>query len=141
MRGGGMPPGAGAGPGGAERMNPAAMQAMGRIAMTVPTRLDIRLADSAVTIAYATDAEPFVLPFGKEVERELMGDLKLKSKARWDAGWVVITRSLDGGPSVKESLMASADGNRLTVDVEVGRGGGDPINFRRVNDRRKAASP
>ncbi len=121
MPGGGMPAG---GPGGGQRMNPAAMRAMRRIVRTVPTRLDIQRADSAIV-----------------VKRELGDDLELKTKASWHEGWIVVTRSVRGGGSVKESLMASVDGRRLTVSIEIGGGrGGDTMTFHRVYDRRGESS-
>lgn len=122
-------------------MNPEAMQAMRRVVMAVPTRIDMHLADSVVTVAYSADPEPYVLFFGKEAKRELGTGLLLKARADWKTDRIVVTRTIDGGGSLKESLVPSVDGQRLTVIVEMGRGAGQTVTFRRVYERGKPEAP
>lgn len=141
---GGMRPGGGMGRGGMmpgggmggrprnARANPEAMKAMRKLVMTTPTKLDIQLADSAVTVAYAGDPTPYVLPFGKKVERKLGDDLKLEARAEWQEDRLVVTRSVKGAGSISETFMPSVDGKRLTIDVEMDGGRGGGVDFQRV---------
>ncbi|HSW30453.1 MAG TPA: hypothetical protein VLH75_13290 [Longimicrobiales bacterium] len=122
-------------------MNPAAVTALRRIVMVVPTRLDIQLADSAITIVYSGDPDPYFMPFGKELKRDLGGELKLTAKAKWDGGWIVVNRSVGGGGSLTELLIPSANAERLTVVLELGQGGREGMRIRRVYDRRQAPVP
>ncbi len=119
-------------------MSPEAMRAMRQLAQTTPTRIDIALTDSLVTVTYA-GREPWVLPFGKTVERPLDDDLKLEAKAEWDEGRLVVQRNVSGGGGVTETFMPSVDGTRLTVDVEMSGGPGG-IEFQRVYNHPKPAS-
>jgi len=111
------------------------MRELRRIVMTTPTRLDMQLADSSVVVTYAGGAQPFVLPFGKKVERKLSDDLNLEAEASWEEGRVVVERSVSGAGSIRETFMPSVDGKRLTVDVEIGGGPGGGFEFQRVYDR------
>ena len=81
-----------------------------------------------------------MLPFGKTVERPLDDDLKLKAKAEWDEGRLVVQRNVSGGGGVTETFMPSVDGTRLTVDVEMSGGPGG-IEFQRVYNHPKPHRP
>lgn len=115
--------------------NPEAMKALRQIAMTNPARLDVQLADSVVTLTYAGDADPYILPFGQKVERKLSDDLTLETEASWEDGRVVVERSLEGSGSVREMFMPSVDGKRLVVDVAITGGLRGGIEFQRIYDR------
>lgn len=137
-RGGGrMPQGGmtGGRPMGGGRTNPEAMGAMRRLIEATPAQLSVQLADSAVTLTYGDHREPWVLPFGKDVERPLNDDLKIKARAEWEEGRVVVTRSIDGGGSISEMYMPSMDGTRLTVDVLMRSGPGGGVEIHRIYDR------
>ena len=131
--GGGMRGGAGA-----RRTNPAAMRAMRELATTTPTRIDIALTDSLVTVTYA-GREPWVLPWGKTVKRDLGEDLELQAKAEWDQERLIVHRNVAGGGGVTETFMPSVDGTRLTVDVELAGGPGG-VEFQRVYNHPKPAT-
>jgi hypothetical protein len=113
------------------RANPAAMREVRRLYTTIPTRIDIALTDSLVTMTYAGQ-EPFVLPFGKKVERALGDSLKLEARSEWNDHRLVVERDVSGGGGVTETFMPSVDGTRLTVDVDVSGGPGGGFEFQRV---------
>jgi hypothetical protein len=117
--------------GGRGRASPAAMREVHRLYTTIPTRIDLALTDSLVTITYAGQ-EPFILPFGKKVERALGDDLKMEAKAEWNDHRLVVERDVSGGGGVTETFMPSVDGTRLTVDVDVSGGPGGGFEFQRV---------
>jgi hypothetical protein len=135
--GGGM--GGRGGMGGAPRarsgqMNPAAMQATRRLVMAHEEALDIVLTDSAATVTYPGE-EPWVMLFGETVERKVSDDVTIKAKAEWDDERLVVTRSVSGGGSLKETFEPALDARRLVVDVEPSFGGGGPrggSEFQRV---------
>jgi hypothetical protein len=137
---GGMPSGEGMRrPSGARRMSPEAMRALRELAQTTPTRIDIALTDSLVTMTYA-GRPAWVLPFGKTVEHELSDDVKLEGKAEWVEERLVVTRRVAGGGGVSETFMPSVDGTRLTIDVDLSGGPGGGIEFQRVYNHPKAES-
>lgn len=124
-------------PGGGGRVDPEAMREVRRLAMTVPTRIDIALSDSLVTVTYAGQ-DPFVLPFGKKVERPLGDHLELETKAVWSEGRLVVERDVSGGGGVSETFMPSVDGARLTIDVDFTGGPGGGFDFQRVYNHPEA---
>lgn len=125
------------GPGG--RMDPEAARTLRRLATMAPRTLDVTLTDSLVTLA-EPGQDPWLLPFGEEVERELDGGVKVKARAEWENGRVSVTRSVDGGGWVRETYMPSTDGSRLVVAVEVSMGGPGSLEFQRVYRPRETAS-
>jgi len=116
------------------RASPAAMREVHQLYTTIPTRIDIALTDSLATVTYAGQ-EPFVLPFGKAVERPAGDSLKLEAKATWVDHRLVVERNVSGGGGVTETFMPSVDGTRLTEDVDVSGGPGGGFEFQRVFNR------
>jgi len=137
---GAMPSGGGMRrPSGARRMSPEAMRAMRELAQTTPTRIDIALTDSLVTMTWA-GRPAWVLPFGKTVEREVGDDVKLEAKAEWVEERLVVSRRVAGGGGVTETFMPSVDGTQLTVDVDLSGGPVGGIEFQRVYNHPKPES-
>ncbi len=137
-----MPPGgggrAGGRPGGA--VNPAATQAIRRIATVPPRTLELSVSDSLVTL-HVPREEPWVLPFGQEVKRDVADDVEVEAKAEWKGGGLVVTRSVSGGGTVTESYMPSVDGVKLTVAVAMSMSlMGADVEFQRVYDVRRPPS-
>lgn len=128
-------PGMGGRPGsrfmGRRRGDPKARHDLHTMAVTIPTRLDLSLTDSLVTVTYAGQ-EPLALPFGEDVEHQLPDSVALQARAEWDTGRLVIIRSVKDGGSITETYMPSVDGKRLTVDVEVDGLGPGGAEFQRV---------
>jgi len=122
-------------PGGS--LDPAAMQAIRRIATSAPRTLELSLSDSLVVLRFPRE-EPWVLPFGEEVRRVVGDDVEIVAKAEWNAGRLVITRSASKGGSVTETYMPSVDGKKLTVAVEVSASLMGGVEFQRVYDAREA---
>ncbi|GMV05573.1 MAG: hypothetical protein AMXMBFR53_18500, partial [Gemmatimonadota bacterium] len=142
--GGGRPGGGRAGGrptpgGGGGRMDAQAARALRRLAAVPPRTLEVTLTDSLVTLAPAGE-DPWVLPLGEDVERELDAGVKVKARAEWENGRMIVTRSVDGGGWVRETYMPASDGRRLVVAVEVSMGGRGGIEFQRVYRPRGASS-
>ena len=141
--GGGMPGGGGQGPGMApgdapgRNMKPAAMQALRRMATGTPRTLQISLADSLAVVAFPRE-EPWILPFGGKVTRELGEDVEVEARAQWENNRLILTRRVSGGGVVVETFMPSVDGKRLTVAVEFSPGGRGGVEFQRVYERPRA---
>jgi hypothetical protein len=85
--------------------------------------LDVVLTDSAATVTYP-DEDPWVLPFGKTVERKIDDDVSIEAKAEWVNERLVVTRSVSGGGAIRETFEPALDGARLIVDVDTSMGGG-----------------
>jgi hypothetical protein len=108
--------------------------ALHQMAVTIPTRMDLSLTDSLVTVTYAGQ-KPLALPFGEEVRRELSDSVTMVARADWDTGRLVVIRAVKDGGSITETYMPSVDGKRLTVDVEVEGLGPGGAEFQRVFNR------
>ncbi|MDP2958162.1 MAG: hypothetical protein Q8N53_17170 [Longimicrobiales bacterium] len=134
LGGGGQ--GAGMAPGDApgRNMKPAAMQALRRMATGTPRTLQISLADSLAVVAFPRE-EPWILPFGGKVTRELSEDVEVEARAQWENNRLILTRQVSGGGVVVETFMPSVDGKRLTVAVEFSPGGRGGVEFQRVYER------
>jgi hypothetical protein len=108
------------------------------MATGAPRSLEISLADSLVVLGFPRE-EPWLLPFGGDVERALAEEVKVKARAEWEEGRLVVTRTVAGGGSVIETFMPSVDGKRLTVAVEFLPRGRPGVEFRRVYEARGQA--
>lgn len=118
-------------------MKPAALQALRRMATGTPRTLQISLADSLAVVAFPRE-EPWLLPFGDKVTRELSEDVEVEARAQWENNRLILTRQVSGGGVVTETFMPSVDGKRLTVAVEFSPGGRDGVEFQRVYERPRA---
>jgi hypothetical protein len=101
------------------------------MATVVPRRLEVSLSDSAVVVTYPHE-EPWLLPFGEGVKRKLGEGVEVEAKAEWKDGLLSVTRKVSGAGSLKETFHPSADGERLTVAVELSMGQRGGVEFRRV---------
>ena len=115
------------------------MVALRRMAMAPARTLQISLNDSLAVLS-APREEPWVLPFGGKVERQVTEQMKVEARAEWEGGRLVVTRKIAGG-QVRETFMPSADGERLTVGVAFSPGGRGEVEFQRVYKRPRGGPP
>ena len=110
------------------------------LAQNSSDELDVRVTPRAVrfilhdaldTLALKTDGSK-----QKAKLAEGNDDVQVTTKAVWNAGWLVVTREVDGGGKITESYFRAPDGQHLyvAVQLELAQGEVPTIEFRRVYD-------
>ena len=104
--------------------------------------LDVRLTAAGVRLISHETVDTLDLKLdGSALKTKLPGQgddqVQITTKASWSDGWLVISREVDGGGKITETLLRSADHQHLyeVIHVELPRfRSGQEIEFRRVYD-------
>ena len=103
--------------------------------------LEIVHQDPKLLITDAVGREHTLFTDNRKTEEERSGGTA-RLRAKWEDGRVVVRTRPAHGPSFTETYLASADGQQLTVVMEIeGRGSMPDITIRRVYDATTEPAP
>jgi len=134
-RGGGLASWGSGGPGAAKESPGPTLdpEAIGGV-LQPPRRLDLVLTAGVLTVA-ANGGDRLVLPTDGTAVEETLGETVVATRARWKDGLLRTERRMDDGPTLRQVLEVSADGNRLLVIRSVEVDGGDRVDVQFAYDR------
>jgi hypothetical protein len=97
-------------------------------------RIALKQSDSTVLLTYGDGTPIESLTDGKEREKAVGGMGRIKVKAEWQDGWLIVERKLEGGIKVREEFMRAPDSPRL-ITTTIITGLPRDLKFRSVYDR------
>jgi hypothetical protein len=97
-------------------------------------RIAVKQSDSIVLLTYGDGAPLESLTDGKEREKAVSGLGKIKVKAEWKDGQLIVERKLEGGIKVREEFTRGLDSPRL-ITVTIVTGMPTELKFRSVYDQ------
>jgi hypothetical protein len=97
-------------------------------------RIALKESDSTVLLNYGDGTPIESLTDGNEREKAVSGMGKIKVKAEWQDGQLIVERKLEGGIRVREEFMRAPDSPRL-ITTTIITGLPRDLKFRSVYDR------